>query len=180
MENQLPDIVIVNLFKDKLVLLDEKQPESRREIPTSEGTQNNESDNMLPEIWWLGKNKKNITILLKDISNKFISENNLSFLLSILNACKLTPDDIAVVNLANTKVKFEKINNTLQPEVVLLFDTKPAEIEIDAKPLLYTVMYPQGFKLLYAASLDNLNGNAPEQKVEKGKLWNALKLMFDI
>ncbi len=180
MKNQLPDIVIVNLFKDKLVLLNENQPESRREISTGEVTQNNESDNVLPEIWWLGKNKKNIVILLKDKDNKFISEANLSFLLNILNACKLTPDDIAVVNIANTKVKLEQISDTLQPEALLLFDTKPAELDIDVKPLLYTVMYPKGFKLLYSASLDNLNGNNPEQKIEKGKLWNALKLMFDI
>lgn len=180
MKNQLPDIVIVNLFKDKLFLLNEKQPESEREISIGEVTQNNESDIVLPENWWLGENKKNIVILLEDKDNKFISEANLSFLLNILNACKLTPDDIAIVNMANTLVDYTQLKSTLSPTLILFFKVQPKTIGVNVAAQNYETFLHDNCTWLCAASLDELNGNTPEKKSEKAKLWNALKKIFNL
>ena len=180
MKNQLPDIVIVNLFKDKLVLVNENQPDSRKDISTGEVTQNNESDIVLPEIWWLGKNKKNIVVLLNDQDNKFISEANLSFLLNIINACKLTTDDIAIVNMANTLVDYTQLKSTLSPTVVLSFKVQPKTIGLNVEAQNYQTFLHDNCTWLCAASLDELNGNTSEKKLEKVKLWNALKKIFNL
>lgn len=180
MENQLPNTVIAQLYKNNLVLADEQKTGAEKENPQHEGKKNNESQSKLPEIWWLGKNKKHVAILLRDETNKFIGENNLNFLLSILNACRLIPDDIAVVNIAKTPVDYARLKETLSPSTILLFDVQPEEIAIKEKLQNYATFTYDNCTLLSAVSLDKLNGNTPEKKLEKGKLWNALKSLFNL
>lgn len=180
MENQLPHTVIAQLYKNNLVLAEEQISEAEGKNPPREGKKNNESQSKLSEILWLGKNKKHVAILLHDENNKFISEDNLNFLLSILNACRLTPDDIAVVNIAKTPVDYSQLKETLSPSAILLFDVQPEAIAIKAKPVYYTTFTHDNCKLLSAVSLDKLNGNTPEKKLEKGKLWNGLKKLLGL
>lgn len=178
MENQLPAYVIAQLFNKNLVLTDE----SNNGVSHSqcEGKKNNESQTVLPKIWWLGENKKNIVILLKDGIHKFISDENLQFLISILNACHFTTDDIAIVNITKTPVDYIHLKNTFSPAVILLFDVQPEKLHITTKSLHYIPFTYDNCHLLTSVSLDELNGNTSAKKIEKGKLWNGLKKLFNI
>src|SRR5215213_6249659 len=62
----------------------------------------------------LGNNKKNIIIIVSHGSVPFLPDEELTFLISILSACKLSLADIAIVNSFGTNI--DQIQNIIESD----------------------------------------------------------------
>jgi hypothetical protein len=159
----LPDFVLVEMFKTSIV-------GSPTEIKQNESP-----------ISFLGDNKKNVTILLQDEDAVFIHDERLKFLNNILQACRLTLADVAIINIqSQPAVQYQSIVKQLHPKFILLFDVNAAAIGFPANSSLYQLQNINDCVMMSAASLDAMLANNQEAKVEKSKLWTALKTMFII
>ena len=160
---QLPSSIIAGLYNKSLYDLNPYEPE---QISTLDNN-----------ISFLGDNIKRITILVDDKEAIYLADDQLSFLLGILTACKLTMADVAVINLdKNQLCTYKEISNTLKPEKVLLFGLSPDTVGLPLQFPHYQIQHFNNQVYLSSASLLQLQAD----KAEKMKLWNCLKKIFSI
>lgn len=124
---------------------------------------------------YLGENKKKIVILVYDELHSFLSESDFNFLIQILNACKVTVADTAIVNTLKTAVGFKQIEEELNPKVVLCFG-KQAAASMQLQITEYQTVNRGGVQMLYADPLSVVIEDAAKKK----KLWMELKQLFEL
>jgi hypothetical protein len=162
---QLPAIVIQDLFKKSLVDLNTHQ-----QAEATTGTAES-------KISCLGKNGRNITILVQSPETLYLPDNELDFLMGILTACKLTMADIALVNMAqNQGLDYKMIQQSLGAEKVFLFGLEPAGLQLPLSFPHYQVQRYNSQVYLSAPPLLLLQAD----KMEKSKLWTCLKQIFSL
>ena len=178
---QLPHFLLVDLFKDNLVLHDDL-PTSKKKTPISEAESIKTSTPTLQtsKKWYLGDNNKQITIIVKDNEAVFLRDGWLTFLTSILGACKLNIGDVAIVNYTNTPVFLQALNEQLNPVFFLLFDIAAQDIQLPFTVPNYQLQKFGNATFLLAPSLAMMQGNTEAVKMEKSRLWLSLKKLFDI
>ena len=183
---QLPDFLLVDLFKDNLVLYNDALATNNNilitELPTTI-TQNIKQPvaTLQPtQKWFLGDNKKQITIIVKDNEAVYLRDEWLNFLSNILGACKLNIGDVAIVNYTNTPVTLLALNEQLKPTYFLLFDIAAQDIQLPFTVPNYQLQKFGNATFLLAPSLAMMQGNTEEVKLEKSRLWLSLKKMFNI
>lgn len=160
---QLPANLIASLYNKSLYDLKPYKPEQ---------VINNEE-----KLLFLGDNLKRITIIVKDEDAIYLPDDQLSFLLGILTACKLSMADVSVINLAkNLHCTYKEISNILKSEIVLLFGLHPDAISLPLQIPHYQVQKFNNQVFLSSVSLIQLQND----KSEKLKLWNCLKKIFSI
>jgi hypothetical protein len=128
----------------------------------------------------LGNNRRNITLLVQAPTSPFLPDNQLAFLTKILEACRVTLADVAIVNHAAAPVTITELKQQLQPKIILLFGLEPAAIRL---PINFPAFRPQdydGCTYLSAPGLEQLVPNTEESKLLKSKLWVCLKTIFDV
>lgn len=182
--NLLPPFVIASLYKDDLVLVDAKES-SKRPLTTetkksATTTPAVEEVQPIKPIGFLGDNQKKITILLKDSSAVHVADESLQFLTAILAACKLNMGDVAIVNMANQPINYAQIKTELHPNTIILFDVNAASIALPFEVPQYQVQQYDNCTLLFSAPLQSMLVKTDAAKLEKVKLWNALKKTFNI
>ena len=160
---QLPLIVLQQLFKHSLVNLEnEEKPEEKT---ASKGFST------------LGNNRRHILIMVESDQTLYLPDEELNFLLGILAACKLTMDDVAILNIKKNKsVTYRSATKELKPEKLFLFGVNPAQIELPLDFPHYQIQQYNNQTYLTAPPLSYFQDN----KVEKTKLWNCLKQIFGI
>lgn len=121
----------------------------------------------------LGNNNRHITILVNSPDHAFLPEKELSFLVKMLDACKLNLADVAIVNSAGKTLNMHQLVEQLSPSTILYFGEK------QDKPL-FAILDETGFKSVYAPSLSELSSNSTEAKTLKTRLWNVLKQLFEL
>ena len=147
---QLPPMVIGQLFKNSLV--DVEKP-----------LQN------------LGKFTKRILILVEHQNVVHLPDEDLQFLLGILSACKLSMEDVCIVNLCgNEQVNYSFISQKLLPATVLLFGVSPAQIDMPLSFPYYQLQRYSNVLYLSSPTLAALQND----KSAKQLLWNSLKQIF--
>jgi hypothetical protein len=183
-KNNLPNSVLVNLYKESLVLgvapanVDKKaQPSPAIEPETAPITVETEP---IAPIKFLGEHQKKILVLVQDPNAVHLNERDFDLLTSILNACKLTIADIGLINLANKNLSLHQILTQAPSEIVLVFDINPTQLKIKLPTKLYTPILLGATQLLFSNNLSNMQGIDQDSKIEKTKLWNALKLIFKL
>jgi len=160
---QLPAIVLQDLFKNSLVDIDTGIAKTPVEKTTG--------------IAFLGNNQKQVTIIANDTTTIYLPDEELNFLMGILNACKLSMADVALVNIAKPgAVTYTKIQEELNAETILLFGVAPAELQL---PLQFPHYQIQKFNNQVYLAAPSLTAIAAD-KAEKTKLWNCLKQIFSI
>lgn len=160
---QLPALVLQELFKDSLVELKTSQPAEQ----TAE----------VSPFSILGKNKKKLIILVSNDEAVYLPDDELNFLLGVLSACKLTMEDVGILNVKkNTAVTYINIAAGLDAQKIFLFGVSPADIELPLSFPPYQVQKYNNQTYLAAPALSSLK----DDKAEKGKLWNCLKVIFAI
>lgn len=203
---QLPDFVIANLFTDQLVLgadvlvhpinsepiletsLKTAKPVvvSSAEKPISQPISVAKTKTVEPIVlndgnqWYLGNNKKNIIVVIKELEVAFINDNHLQFLSNILNACKLNLGDIALVNYSNWPLSYIDLKQKLQPKFILVFGLETKDIQLPFTIPNFQVQSHDNCKFLFSSSLTKMDGDSQEAKIEKSKLWMSLKNMFQL
>jgi hypothetical protein len=155
---ELPDFMIGELYKDALLL----------PLLPSQG------------IKYLGDNRRNTTLLVQTPGSPFLPDNHLTFLTKILEACRMTLADVAIVNNAAAPLSITELKQQLQPKIILLFGVEPSAIRL---PINFPAFRPQDFDgctYLSTPGLDQLVPNTDESKLLKSKLWVCLKTIFDV
>src|SRR5882724_10092740 len=92
---QLPASVVANLYRNSLIQTEEStlitDNYALKKTPAGKADQ-----------WkYLGDNKKNILVVVDYRDAGFLPDEELSFLTSMLSACKLSLADVAIVNRSN-------------------------------------------------------------------------------
>ncbi|MBA2498425.1 MAG: hypothetical protein H0V30_01730 [Chitinophagaceae bacterium] len=159
---KLTATMISGLYTDQLI---EEKPDIIPMITKSQ---------MTAGIKFLGDNKKNILILINNPDTVFLPDEQLNFLTTILNACKMSLGDVAIINLAHTQIDYQTLKKNLNQDKALLFDIQPAQIQLPVKFPHFQVQSFDGCQYLLSPSLDQLD----KDKQLKGKLWSCLQRLF--
>jgi len=178
---QLPDFLIPALFKDTLVLTDElKAVKSTPKTSSPLPSPSEKATVASPVKLFLGDNKRNITILLKDNEAVYLREEWLQFLTNILAACKLNIGDVAIINQAKNALSFEVLQTATTPKCIIGFDVTAKEMVLPTGIETYQVQELNGCTFLLCPPLSVMFGSTEAVKQEKTKLWTSLKKMFNL
>ncbi|MDE1191151.1 MAG: hypothetical protein PW786_03305 [Arachidicoccus sp.] len=183
MEIQLPDFVLADLYQDNIVIItDPKNSISAKEFlpKDNEIAESEKGVCSRKEKFWLGDNKKEVAIVVKDTANVFIDDGELQFLTNILNACKLNLSDVAIVNIAQTNLNNQEILFELNAKYFLLFGVEEKEIALAQSLNYFDIKSIGNTQFIKSPALKNLMQTSTEAKKEKAALWNALKKMFGL
>jgi len=182
MKINLPETVIAGLFKDSLVLVNEKNIPSitPRQQVTNKKEKQEAAAEPTSKKWYLGDNKKNIAIIIKDPSAVFINDEWLGTLGKLLAACKLNIGDVAIINHLNTNIEFTALKDQLQPKHVLMFDTLIQDIKLPFTIPHFQIQQYAGSTFMTAPALTLSDAATDAVKAEKRKLWEKLKIIFSV
>jgi DNA polymerase III psi subunit len=160
---QLPPFVIQGLFQNSLVDLEDDKMQQL--------TATNK------ELNFFGGNKQHIILLVNNPDIAFVTDEQLTFLSGILNACKLTLEDVGLLNLASyPEISYKKISDVFNPRITMMFGILPDAIQL---PFVMPEFQRQSYNnqvYLAAPSLNELENN----KELKRKLWTVLQQIFSL
>ena len=153
--------------EDKLIVAIEKNPLNNDEVLNAD----------VNPIKYLGKNAKNILVLINETEHAFLGDDELNFLMNILNACSVSMADAALVNTCNDEtINYEKLMNQFSPSVILFLGTEPQLLGFPVQIPMYQIQQYNKQQYLCAPSLQKLSTD----KEEKKQLWLCLKKIFSI
>jgi hypothetical protein len=160
---QMPPILVQNLYRRSLVALDSDQQESE---PVHK-----------PAFNFLGKNERSILLIVDVDGTAFLPDQDLSFLMGVLSACKITMADVALVNKKNSPgLAYDTIMEEFKPGKIIFFGVQPANLDF---PLQFPEYKLQNYNSQVYLSAPDLS-TISSQKDQKVLLWNCLKTMFEI
>ncbi|MBS1921112.1 MAG: hypothetical protein JST17_12745 [Bacteroidetes bacterium] len=136
------------------------------------------SKKKLESSWkYVGENEKNILMLVSYPEQDELSNEQFSFLKSLLSACKISLSDVVVMNLSqNTTTDYKSLKENFKSQTIFLFGIEPS---ILGMPLNFPQFQVQSFDhctFLYSPTLDELE----KDKVLKSKIWVCLRRIFSI
>jgi len=160
---QFPSIVLQNLYSKSLVdLKTGSQDPALMEI-----------DN----VSYLGKNQKRIAFVVMSPDALNLPDDDFNFLSGILSACKLSLEDVALLNISkNPSLIYTDLTETLKADKIFLFGIDPEKFGLPLQFPNYQVQHFNNQVYLSSASLTALKND----KAEKLKLWNCLKKIFSM
>ncbi len=157
----LPGFLLRDLYKESLVDLNEIQliPEKTTDINANV----------------LGNNQKRVLILVNYSGELVITDTDLTFLLTVLQACNLSLNDVSIINMsAANEQKYQGLIETYKPAVILLFGVPQSDISLPVHFPDYQVQAFKDIRFLSAPPLNELQ----QDKTIKMKLWAGLKKIF--
>ncbi len=158
---QLPESVLQGLYNKSLY--------------TSKSNESKEKSVENSNISFLGDNCKKITVIVSSTEAIYLPDDELNFLLGILNACNLSMADVALVNVhKNASANYTDITDQLKAEKIFLFGLDSDRISLPLQFPNYQIQKFNNQMYLSSQSLKALQGD----KEEKLKLWNCLKKIF--
>lgn len=120
---------------------------------------------------YLGKNVKNILILVHDTANQVSTEEGRELLRKIVKAIELTANDFALLNYAaHEGATFVHLNDFFKPKLVLSFGVSPEILGLPAQQQNVLVRHEQ-LTLVFSSGLHLLS----EDMGGKKALWGSLK-----
>ncbi|MDB5208959.1 MAG: hypothetical protein JWR72_4034 [Flavisolibacter sp.] len=127
-------------------------------------------------VSYLGKNEKNILILVNHKTAPFLPDKELEFLTAVLLACGLDLSHVAIVNWHNAEEKDDTVIHQLAPKEILFLDVAPGVVGLTSNALEYTVQNAGSIQFVLAPSLTQIE----KTKQSKSQLWMALKQLFGL
>jgi len=160
---QLPPSLLAELYKNSLVDTDNEQ--SKPEILES------------ADLQFLGKNQKNILLIANEENAVYLPDDDLNFLVDILNACRLSLSDTALINVfKNKSADYKTLQARFTPTIILFFGVEPAKLGFPLQFPHYQLQQYNNQTYLSAPSLSDLAAD----KQKKMQLWACLKKLFSI
>ncbi len=160
---QLPKYLIGELYKNSLSDIDNQDIES--------------SPLKTDGLNYLGKNQKNILLIVDEKSAVFLPDDSLTFLIDILSACKLSLSDTALINVFEKKeINYKLLNEEFKPNIILFFGIEPAALEFPLQFPLYQLQNYNNQIYLSVPSLNELKSDIEKKK----QFWASLKKLFSI
>ncbi len=175
---KLPVSVIAGLYGNSLMETSPAPVVKTGAEPGSAGTNETGAGRMeVNPVRSLGNNAKNILVVVNNRNNPYLPDQELNFLTGILSACKLSMEDVAIINMNNNPgASAKNLTEQFKSRVVLLFDMEPAAIGLPVNFPTYQLQPFAGTTYLGAPSLAQLEND----KLEKSKLWVCLKRLFNL
>lgn len=165
---QLPNFIIADWFKHHLI----EDNSNKTSIKISS---NNAS------ISFLGNNRKNIVIVVNEADGVFISDASLSLLEKLLAACKLTLNDVAIINTSKNNIIYKEIKAHLQPQTLLLMGVEPTFIQLPFVFPFHKIQAYDNCKMLITTSIVRMQQTHEATVLqEKKELWGLLKTLFNL
>lgn len=160
---QIPGELIKDLYTKSLVSLETIVEKSKSDKTTV--------------LTFLGKNEKNILILVQDENAVFLADEELNFLMGILSACNRTMADVALVNsYKKTGINYKSLIDQFSPGKILFLGTEPVEMDFPLQFPHYQVQKYNHQTYLSAPALKIISKDIAQKK----ELWTCLKKIFEI
>lgn len=157
---EMDSFLLAGLYSQPLVL----PPDSRQEGKTD--TQ---------AVPFLGKNARRILLVVQNPEQAFVGEQVFSMLSRLLNACGLTMEDVALVNVARWEgLQAGALFKSFNPHKVIVFGTLLPGLS-GARPKNQP-WSEGGAELLYTDTLEAMDAD----KALKMPFWTALKSFFNL
>ncbi|MBB1283696.1 hypothetical protein HRH25_04855 [Flavisolibacter sp. BT320] len=127
-------------------------------------------------VSFLGKNGKNILIIVNKEDVPYLPDAELSFLTKVLTACQLSLMDVAIVNANKSEPDAGAMMEQTAARFVILFNVSTAMFGLPEQTPPYSVQKLQDRSFVVAPDLSAIEPS----KEAKGQLWVALKQLFGI
>lgn len=159
---QLDPYLLAQMYDQPII------PEMRKAEPVA--------GKVLPKLKYLGENQKNILLLIQNESEAYLNDELFNLLANILNACKLGMQDVALVNtVLYPGTTLPDYAQSIAVKQCIIFDIAPSLLGLpDAD--LFVPVNNNGITLLHSVPLSQIAAD----KQQKGRLWQGLKLLFNI
>jgi hypothetical protein len=123
------------------------------------------------EFKYLGKNQKNILILVNDSENDVSTEQGKELLRKLVKAIDLTANDFALVNYANYRSqKYKELSTFFSCKLMIVFGVDAIDLDLPIQPLNQLVKYNETTHV-FAKNLHELDTDVASKKV----LWTSLQ-----
>ncbi|MEE1947084.1 hypothetical protein VRU48_18305 [Pedobacter sp. KR3-3] len=120
---------------------------------------------------FLGKNQKQILILVNDNVNEVSTEQGRELLRKLVKAIDLTANDFALVNYANyVEAKFQDLSTFFSCKLVLSFGVTAQQLDLAEQPLHQLAML-ENIQFVFTHNLHSLDSDQQSKKV----LWGSLQ-----
>jgi hypothetical protein len=177
---RLNSTILSEIYKSSIVEIDDQfhTNEVRSSTPTQALQKDDPTPNATPSAWkHLGDFKKRILLVVRYAGVTYLPDEPLTFLTSILGACKLSMADVAIINISNfPTAQYGDLQEKFNSAVVMFFGLTPSELEM---PIDFPEFQIQPFNnctFLHTPVLERLETD----KVLKSKLWVCLRRIFDL
>ncbi len=169
---------LVKKMYEKILVVSSFATKKNDQIDLAVKEELKETDNSVQnQIKYLGKNRKNILVLVNEKDHIFLGDDDLSFLMSVLSACGINMADAALVNIfTDSNISNETLTNQFSPTIILFIGTEPQSLGFPIQIPLYQVQSYNKQQYLCVPPLQKLAGDKEEKKL----LWSALKKIFSI
>ena len=125
----------------------------------------------------LGNNRKHILAVVEHPGSAFLPDEDLQFLTRMLTACKLSLDDVAIVNRQHQpEAQALDYDRQFAARVIFLFGIAPLDFGLPVSFPLYQVQQVAQTTYLATQPLDQRDQD-PQMKA---RLWAALKRIFQL
>lgn len=125
----------------------------------------------------LGNNQKNILIVTAYDGSVHVPDAHLNFLIQLLSACKLSLEDVAIININNyKKVEMNDILSHFKADKVFLFGINTNSFGFPFAIPPYQIQTFDGRMVLESGDIASIQND----KLAKTKLWASLKAIFNL
>lgn len=165
--------ILCGLYPDTLVSLSVEDTQATDNPTTKHSEQSQRPVDAVPSS--LGENRKGIIIAVDYPDAATIRENDLTFLLNILNACQLGLRDVVILNLHGLPDGAkQQLQKNYPASVFLMFGLTAADLSLPVRFPDYQRQHFDGIQYLSAPPLGRLEQDPQGKK----QLWACLKAIF--
>ena len=126
---------------------------------------------------YLGNNKRSILVVVSYAGSAYLPDEELNFLTKMLTACKLSLDDVAIVNSAHYPDRqAREYQQFFRSSIVFLFGPDPVSFGLPVSFPHYQVQAVAGTTYLFTPPLEERH----RDDLLKSKLWVCLKRIFSL
>lgn len=163
----LSSFLLTQMYPDSLVEDPGKAADTKKEAPLNVET-----------AWkFLGNNQKQVLIAVDYEGISHLPDPQLEFLLQLLSACRLSLNDVALINSRNySNIDYSDILTHFNARAILLFGITSLQFGFPFETPPYQVQAFANYTVIHAAPLHHLQNDKPA----KGLLWAGLKKIFNL
>ncbi|NLR60931.1 hypothetical protein HGH93_22700 [Chitinophaga polysaccharea] len=133
-------------------------------------------EKVAPKVKYLGENQKNIALFIQNENEAYLNEELFNLLTNILNACKLSMQDVSLLNVSHhPSLAFPDWKAAVKITRGVVFGIAPEQLGFSDIPL-YQLVTVNDTTLLFSDELSLIGSD----KLLKARLWAGLKQLLNI